>query len=63
MSSVHGIAFLVATSHLESPCPPQGMFSNERQAQMKEALSALDARPCGNVIYAGMMDFDCNAAF
>ena len=53
MTSAGGVPLVVATSHLESPCPPQGMFSAERQQQMAEALRVLDATPAGNVIFAG----------
>ncbi|XP_068656611.1 uncharacterized protein [Aristolochia californica] len=52
--------FLVATSHLESPCPGppkwDQMFSKERVAQAKEALDLLKESP--NVVFGGDMNWD-----
>lgn len=45
----------VATSHLESPTPPE-MNSIKRVAQAKEALSLLDSAP--NVVFGGDMNWD-----
>ncbi|KAG0496900.1 hypothetical protein HPP92_001591 [Vanilla planifolia] len=53
-------ALLVATTHLESPCPGppkwDQMFSNERVSQAKESLAVLNDSP--NVIFAGDMNWD-----
>ncbi|KAG9439229.1 hypothetical protein H6P81_019394 [Aristolochia fimbriata] len=54
------VKFLLATSHLESPCPGpptwDQMFSKERVAQAKEALDLLKESP--NVIFGGDMNWD-----
>ncbi|KDP20734.1 hypothetical protein JCGZ_21205 [Jatropha curcas] len=51
---------VVATSHLESPCPApptwDQMFSKERVYQAKEAINLLKTNP--NVIFAGDMNWD-----
>lgn len=52
-ASIGGHSLLVATSHLESPIPPQNFYSRERQQQMAEVLQGLDAGPAGNVLFAG----------
>lgn len=55
-----GTTLLVATSHLESPCPApptwNQMFSPERVAQAKEAMALLNEFP--NVIFGGDMNWD-----
>ena len=55
-----GARLLVATSHLESPCPApptwNQMFSPERVAQANEAMSILKEFP--NVIFGGDMNWD-----
>lgn len=55
-----GTRLLVATSHLESPCPApptwNQMFSPERVVQAKEAMSLLKEFP--NVIFGGDMNWD-----
>ncbi|CAN6457494.1 unnamed protein product [Victoria cruziana] len=52
--------FVVATSHLESPCPAppkwDQMYSEERVIQAKESLERLMAFP--NVIFCGDMNWD-----
>ncbi|KAL6894604.1 hypothetical protein ACP4OV_008702 [Aristida adscensionis] len=54
------IKLVVATGHLESPCPGpptwDQMFSKERVAQANEAMSILDA--FRNVIFCGDMNWD-----
>ena len=51
---------VVATSHLESPCPAppkwDQMFSKERVEQAKEAINILQNNP--NVIFGGDMNWD-----
>ncbi|CAD5176637.1 unnamed protein product [Musa acuminata subsp. malaccensis] len=51
---------IVATSHLESPCPApprwDQMYSKERVAQAKEAINLLKDSP--NAIFAGDMNWD-----
>ncbi|KAM7506268.1 hypothetical protein LguiB_005172 [Lonicera macranthoides] len=51
---------VVATSHLESPCPGppkwDQMYSKERVAQAKEALNFLKKNP--NVMFCGDMNWD-----
>ncbi|KAK3021720.1 hypothetical protein RJ639_046066 [Escallonia herrerae] len=51
---------VVATSHLESPCPGppkwDQMYSKERVAQAKEAVNFLKTNP--NVIFCGDMNWD-----
>ncbi|OIT21096.1 hypothetical protein A4A49_40752 [Nicotiana attenuata] len=51
---------VVATSHLESPCPAppkwDQMFSKERVEQAKEAVKLLERKP--NVIFCGDMNWD-----
>lgn len=55
-----GARLLVATSHLESPCPApptwNQMFSPERVVQAKEAMALLEEFP--NVIFGGDMNWD-----
>jgi hypothetical protein len=53
LTSAGGAPLAVATAHLESPCPPDGMYTAERARQMREALRVLDAAPAGNVLFAG----------
>ncbi|XP_073309323.1 uncharacterized protein [Primulina huaijiensis] len=54
------VALVVATSHLESPCPSppkwDQMFSKERVDQAKEAVKFLDENL--NVIFCGDMNWD-----
>ncbi|EEF43851.1 hydrolase, putative [Ricinus communis] len=56
----HSKPLVVATSHLESPCPApptwDQMFSKERVDQAKEATNALSKNP--NVIFGGDMNWD-----
>ncbi|KAK1556962.1 hypothetical protein Q3G72_015309 [Acer saccharum] len=51
---------VVATSHLESPCPGppkwDQMFSKERVEQAKDAINLLEKNP--NVIFCGDMNWD-----
>ena len=51
---------LVATTHLESPCPSpptwDQMFSEERIAQANQAFRALEGHP--NVVFCGDMNWD-----
>lgn len=51
---------VVATSHLESPCPAppsfNQMFSKERKEQLKESLGAL--QPMKNVVFLGDMNWN-----
>lgn len=53
-------ALVVATSHLESPCPApptwNQMFSKERVQQANEAIKILEKHP--NVIFCGDMNWD-----
>ena len=55
-----GKTFVVATSHLESPCPAppkwDQMYSKERVEQAKEAINFLKKNP--NVVYGGDMNWD-----
>lgn len=55
-----GKSLVVATSHLESPCPGppkwDQMYSKERVAQARESINFLDASP--NVIFCGDMNWD-----
>ncbi|CAA2965199.1 tyrosyl-DNA phosphodiesterase 2 [Olea europaea subsp. europaea] len=55
-----GAELVVATSHLESPCPGpptwDQMFSKERVDQAKEAVKLLDKNQ--NVIFCGDMNWD-----
>ncbi|MED6144112.1 hypothetical protein PIB30_012470 [Stylosanthes scabra] len=57
---VGGKSLVVATSHLESPCPAppkwDQMYSKERVQQANEALSLLKNYP--NVIFGGDMNWD-----
>ncbi|KAI8477506.1 MAG: Endonuclease/exonuclease/phosphatase [Monoraphidium minutum] len=57
MTSVGGAPLAVATSHLESPCPPQGMFVAERGHQLREVMRVLEAAPAGNVLFAGDLNW------
>ncbi|KAL2244940.1 UNVERIFIED_CONTAM: hypothetical protein Sindi_2762200 [Sesamum indicum] len=55
-----GITMVIATSHLESPCPApptwDQMFSKERVAQATEAVRFLEKNQ--NVIFCGDMNWD-----
>lgn len=51
--TVGGRTLLVATSHLESPIPPDNWFSKERKQQMAFSLHQLAAAPYGNILFAG----------
>ncbi|WVZ11083.1 hypothetical protein V8G54_015613 [Vigna mungo] len=55
-----GKSLVIATSHLESPCPGppkwDQMFSKERVVQANEALNLLDNTP--NVVFGGDMNWD-----
>lgn len=55
-----GKNLLIATSHLESPCPApprwDQMYSKQRVAQANESLNHLQGSP--NVIFAGDMNWD-----
>jgi tyrosyl-DNA phosphodiesterase 2 len=57
---VGGKPLIVATSHLESPCPAppkwDQMYSEERVAEAKEALDLLEKYP--NVVFGGDMNWD-----
>lgn len=57
---VPGTTMVVATSHLESPCPSpptwDQMFSKERAVQANEAVRFLDKNE--NVIFCGDMNWD-----
>jgi hypothetical protein len=53
VADVGGAPMLVATTHLESPCPPRGFFSKERVAQMRTSLALLADRGVRNVLFAG----------
>nr|POF25246.1 tyrosyl-dna phosphodiesterase 2 [Quercus suber] len=59
---VRGKLLIVATSHLESPCPAppkwDQMHSEERIAQAKEAVNLLKKFP--NVVFCGDMNWDEN---
>lgn len=54
------LRLVVATSHLESPCPAppkwDQMFSKERVDQAKAAIKVLEQNP--NVIFCGDMNWD-----
>ncbi|MCI27335.1 tyrosyl-DNA phosphodiesterase 2-like, partial [Trifolium medium] len=60
LEDVSGKSLVVATSHLESPCPGpptwDQMFSKERVEQANEALSLLKRYP--NVVFGGDMNWD-----
>jgi tyrosyl-DNA phosphodiesterase 2 len=55
-----GKTLVVATTHLESPCPApptwNQMYSKERVAQAQQAINLLEASP--NIIFAGDMNWD-----
>ncbi|GLT75017.1 hypothetical protein SLA2020_467740 [Shorea laevis] len=55
-----GKPLVIATSHLESPCPSpptwDQMFSKERVEQAKEAIDILKSNP--NVVFGGDMNWD-----
>lgn len=55
-----GKSLVVATSHLESPCPAppkwDQMYSKERVEQAKEAVNLLKKNP--NVVFGGDMNWD-----
>jgi hypothetical protein len=53
MATVGGVRLAVATSHLESPCPPGDMFVGPRRQQMQMALEVLEDAPLPNVLFAG----------
>ncbi|GBF88546.1 hypothetical protein Rsub_01261 [Raphidocelis subcapitata] len=56
-ASVAGVRLAVATSHLESPCPPGGMYVKARRQQMQTALEVLEDAPAPNVLFAGDMNW------
>lgn len=60
IEAVNGKSFVVATSHLESPCPAppkwDQMFSKERVEQAHEAVNLLKKHP--NVVFGGDMNWD-----
>ncbi|XP_061345514.1 uncharacterized protein LOC133291292 isoform X1 [Gastrolobium bilobum] len=60
VEAVSGKSLVVATSHLESPCPAppkwDQMFSKERVEQANEALNLLKKHP--NVVFGGDMNWD-----
>ncbi|KAK2412844.1 endonuclease/exonuclease/phosphatase family protein [Trifolium repens] len=60
LEDVSGKSLVVATSHLESPCPGpptwDQMFSKERVEQANEALNLLKRYP--NVVFGGDMNWD-----
>jgi tyrosyl-DNA phosphodiesterase 2 len=60
LEDVSGKSLVVATSHLESPCPGpptwDQMFSKERVEQANEALNLLKSYP--NVVFGGDMNWD-----
>ncbi|KAF7811181.1 tyrosyl-DNA phosphodiesterase 2 [Senna tora] len=60
IEAVNGKSFVVATSHLESPCPAppkwDQMYSKERVEQAHEALNLLKKYP--NVVFGGDMNWD-----
>ncbi|KAI9128414.1 hypothetical protein K1719_001407 [Acacia pycnantha] len=57
---MNGKPFVVATSHLESPCPAppkwDQMYSKERVEQAREAMNVLCKYP--NVVFGGDMNWD-----
>ncbi|KAJ3689022.1 hypothetical protein LUZ61_018186 [Rhynchospora tenuis] len=58
-----GKTLIVATTHLESPCPApptwNQMYSKERVAQAQQSVNLLEASP--NIIFAGDMNWDDKA--
>lgn len=56
--AVQGHKFRLATSHLESPCGHNQMFSKERVAQCKEGFTMLDVRDQTDVLWAGDMNWN-----
>ena len=54
-----GVRLLAGTSHLESFLRADMNGSEQRKAQIKTALSALDAaHDCGNAVFAGDLNWD-----
>jgi hypothetical protein len=51
-ASYLGAPLVAATSHLESPCPPNGWFTAERQEQAARGLELLE-QAGDNVLWAG----------
>ncbi|TKY53999.1 Tyrosyl-DNA phosphodiesterase 2 [Spatholobus suberectus] len=60
VEAVSGKSLIVATSHLESPCPAppkwDQMYSKERVVQANEAINLLKKQP--NVVFGGDMNWD-----
>ncbi|XP_028762991.1 uncharacterized protein LOC114721337 [Neltuma alba] len=60
IEAMNGKPFVVATSHLESPCPAppkwDQMYSKERVEQAHEAMTVLCKYP--NVVFGGDMNWD-----
>ncbi|XP_068463064.1 uncharacterized protein [Phaseolus vulgaris] len=60
VEAASGKSLVIATSHLESPCPAppkwDQMFSKERVVQANEAVNLLNEQP--NVIFGGDMNWD-----
>ncbi|KAJ1405574.1 Endonuclease/exonuclease/phosphatase [Sesbania bispinosa] len=60
VEAASGKSLVVATSHLESPCPAppkwDQMYSKERVVQANEALNLLKKHP--NVVFGGDMNWD-----
>ncbi|CAJ1941366.1 unnamed protein product [Sphenostylis stenocarpa] len=60
VEAASGKSLVIATSHLESPCPAppkwDQMFSKERVVQANEAVNLLKKQP--NVVFGGDMNWD-----
>ncbi|KAK7348441.1 hypothetical protein VNO80_22998 [Phaseolus coccineus] len=60
VEAASGKSLVIATSHLESPCPGppkwDQMFSKERVVQANEAVNLLNKQP--NVVFGGDMNWD-----
>lgn len=60
VEATSGKSLVVATSHLESPCPAppkwDQMYSKERVVQANEAINLLNKQP--NVVFGGDMNWD-----
>lgn len=56
--AVQGIKFRIATSHLESPCGHNQLFSKERVAQCKEGLAMLNGQDQTDILWAGDMNWN-----
>ncbi|KAL0023025.1 hypothetical protein WJX79_000732 [Trebouxia sp. C0005] len=56
--AVQGIKVRIATSHLESPCGHNKMFSKERVAQCKEGFAMLNGQDQTDVLWAGDMNWN-----